>query len=135
MIAYSHAGDQLRSPTRGRFTVNNPATGRAIAEVEFASGDEVLAAAARAAAAQPGWQRLPQIERAEALRRLAQVIVEDVDQIATVLALETGKSLNDARAEVEYAAEITRYHAEWARRRAGEVLTSAAPDELLRVAA
>jgi lactaldehyde dehydrogenase / glycolaldehyde dehydrogenase len=131
MITYSHTGNAPRGQERQRITVNNPATGRAIAEVELASNEETLAAAARAAAPQPAWQRLPQIERAEALRRLAQMLLDHAGQIAAVLALESGKSPDDARAEVTYAAEITRYHAEWARRLEGEVIPSDAPDELL----
>lgn len=111
--------------------VNNPATGRAVAEVELALAEEALKAAERAAAAQSAWQRLPQIKRAEALRRLAQMLLDHAGQIAAVLALESGKSPDDAQAEVTYSAEIIRYHAEWARRLEGEVIPSDAPNELL----
>ncbi len=44
---------------------------------------------------------------------------------------ESGKSVADAGNEAVYAAQITRYHAEWARRIEGEVIPSDTPDENL----
>jgi lactaldehyde dehydrogenase/glycolaldehyde dehydrogenase len=111
--------------------VNNPATGEQIAEINAASPAQVQAAVAVAARAQREWGRLPAIERAQYLRKLADALVANAAQIGAALASESGKSLTDASNEAVYAAEITRYHAEWARRIEGEVIPSDSADETI----
>jgi lactaldehyde dehydrogenase / glycolaldehyde dehydrogenase len=114
-----------------RIAVRDPATGETVGQVVPASETEVTAAVTAAAAAQRAWRKLPAAERAAALRRLADVLVARAPAIGATLALESGKSLADATGEVRYAAELTRYHAEWARRIEGEIIPSDAPDENL----
>jgi lactaldehyde dehydrogenase / glycolaldehyde dehydrogenase len=111
--------------------VYNPATGERIAEIDAASPAQVQAAVSVAARAQREWGRLPAIERAQYLRKLADTLVANAAQIGAALASESGKSLTDARNEAVYAAEITRYHAEWARRIEGEVIPSDSADETI----
>ncbi len=112
-------------------TVDNPATGLPIGQVAAASAAQVRAAVEAAACAQRSWGRLPAIERAQHLRRLADAITERAEVIGAVLASESGKSADDASNEARYAAEITRYHAEWARRIEGEVIPSDSQDETI----
>lgn len=111
--------------------VENPATGRVFATVTTASNAQVKHACDTAAAAQRSWRRLPAIERGNHLRKLADVLEARKHAIGRALAQESGKSQADAADETFYAAEITRYHAEWARRIEGEVLPSDSPDENL----
>ena len=111
--------------------VINPATGQSIATVDAASSAQVNMAVAAAARAQREWGRLPSIERAEHLRRLADALVANAATIGAALASESGKSLADASNEARYAADITRYHAEWARRIEGEVIPSDNADETI----
>jgi lactaldehyde dehydrogenase / glycolaldehyde dehydrogenase len=111
--------------------VYNPATGEKIADVDAASSTQVQASVAVAQRAQREWGRLPAIERAQYLRKLADALVANAAQIGAALASESGKSLTDATNEAVYAAEITRYHAEWARRIEGEVIPSDAADETI----
>lgn len=113
------------------FGVVNPATGKVFAEVPAATAEEVTAAVERAAQAQKAWGALPAIERGNALRRLADCLERRADAIGKALAQESGKSLDDARGEVVYGAELTRYHAEWARRIDGEIIESDNPGETL----
>lgn len=112
-------------------TVDNPATGLPIGQVAAASAAQARAAVEAAACAQRSWGRLPTIERAQHLRRLADAITERAEVIGAVLASESGKSLDDASNEARYAAEITRYHAEWARRIEGEIIPSDSQDETI----
>jgi len=112
-------------------TVDNPATGLPIGQVAAASTAQARAAVEAAACAQRSWGRLPAIERAQHLRRLADAITERAEVIGAVLASESGKSADDASNEARYAAEITRYHAEWARRIEGEVIPSDSQDETI----
>jgi lactaldehyde dehydrogenase / glycolaldehyde dehydrogenase len=122
-LQHTHCGDDL--------AVTNPATGQCCATVELASVAEVTAAVHSADLAQRAWRQRPAIERAECLRAMANALLAQTEAIATALAEETGKSLDDARAEVHYGAEIVRYHAEWARRIEGEIIPSDNPREKL----
>jgi lactaldehyde dehydrogenase / glycolaldehyde dehydrogenase len=119
------AGGELSIP------VYNPANGTRIAEIDAASPVQVQAAVAVAARAQREWGRLPAIERASYLRKLADALVANAASIGAALASESGKSPADASNEAIYAAEITRYHAEWARRIEGEVIPSDSADETI----
>ena len=111
--------------------VINPATGECIGRVDTAGAAQVQQAVQAAARAQRHWARLPSIERGEGLRRLADAIERRAPDIGRVLALESGKSVADAVAEATYGAQITRYHAEWARRIEGEVIPSDSVDETI----
>ena len=111
--------------------VDNPANEKIVAHVSAASAAQVNAACEAAALAQRAWRKLPSTERARHLHALADALVARKDAIGAALARESGKSLQDATNEAVYAAEITRYHAEWARRIEGEVIPSDTPGENL----
>ena len=121
----------LASDTCESFDTDNPATEAVIATVSAASTAQVLSACDFAAKAQRGWRKTTSIERGNMLRRLADAIETRKNDIGQALALESGKSLEDATFEAVYAAEITRYHAEWARRIEGEIIPSDSPRENL----
>ncbi|WP_133646858.1 aldehyde dehydrogenase [Paraburkholderia flava] len=119
-------------PSSGeRIAVYNPATEEAVGHVSAASRADVERAVAVAATAQRAWRKLPAAERAAHLNRFADAIVERAVQIGVALAAESGKSVADASAEARYAAEILRYHAQWARRIEGEIIPSDSPNENL----
>lgn len=111
--------------------VINPATGGVFARVTAAAETDAIAAVESAARAQKAWGSLPAIQRGDALRRLAEAVARRASEIGAALALESGKSPADAVAEVGYAVELMRFHAEWARRIEGEVIESDNPDETL----
>jgi lactaldehyde dehydrogenase/glycolaldehyde dehydrogenase len=111
--------------------VYNPATEAVVGQVSAATTAEATAAVDAAAAAQKLWGKLTSIERAEHLRSLADALEACADNIGEALAAESGKSVSDASNEARYAAQITRYHAEWARRIEGEIIPSDSPNENL----
>jgi acyl-CoA reductase-like NAD-dependent aldehyde dehydrogenase len=85
--------------------VRDPVTGSQIAEVPELSAGDVAALAARARAAQPGWQALGFDGRGEVLRRMQRWVVDNADRIARTIVGETGKAYEDAMlAEVMYGA-------------------------------
>ncbi|GAB5095932.1 aldehyde dehydrogenase [Caballeronia sp. HLA56] len=114
-----------------RTAVVNPATEEVLGHVHNATREEALQAVEFAATAQKRWRVMPAAERAVHMQRLADAIVEASADIGAALASESGKSLTDATNEAIYAAQITRYHSEWARRIEGEVIPSDTPDENL----
>lgn len=111
--------------------VYNPATEALVGQVSAATSAEATAAVEAAAAAQKRWGKLTSIERAEHLRSFADALEACAESIGTALAAESGKSVSDASNEARYAAQITRYHAEWARRIEGEIIPSDTPNENL----
>jgi lactaldehyde dehydrogenase/glycolaldehyde dehydrogenase len=109
--------------------VINPATGAVIASVPEATLDQVDAALAAARRAQPDWGALAPIERAAFMRRIAELIRRDAEDLARLVVSEQGKPISEARGEVGGAAEFFSYFAEFARRIQGEILPSDARDE------
>ena len=108
----------------GRFDVTDPATGDVIAQVADGSVDDGLAAVAAAAEAGPGWAATPPRQRAEILRKAWQLMTDRVDEIATLISLENGKALVDAKGEAAYAAEFFRWYSEETVRIDGLVTTA-----------
>ena len=80
--------------------VTNPASGEVIAEVGFASVEDVDRAVAAAKAAAPEWRATPLSRRAEVMFRLRQLIVENRQKLAEIISRENGKTIADALGEV-----------------------------------
>ncbi|TKC78942.1 aldehyde dehydrogenase [Trinickia terrae] len=128
----NYINGQFTEPaSAARIAVYNPATEAQIAEISAATRAEAIAAVEAAAAAQKRWRKLPAAERAACMHKLADALTELAPEIGRALAAESGKSVADATNESIYAGQITRYHAEWARRIEGEIIPSDTPDENL----
>jgi malonate-semialdehyde dehydrogenase (acetylating)/methylmalonate-semialdehyde dehydrogenase len=84
---------------RGGF-VTNPATGEVIAEVGYASAEDVDLAVAAAKSASVEWRSTPLSKRAEVMFRLRGLIVENRQRLAEIISLENGKTIADALGEV-----------------------------------
>ncbi|WP_194954213.1 NAD-dependent succinate-semialdehyde dehydrogenase [Sphingopyxis solisilvae] len=101
--------------------VYNPATADTIAELPVATAadlDEALAAAVRG---WPVWRAKTPDERAALMRKAAGLIRERADHIATLLTLEQGKPIAEARGEVLSASSLLEYFAEEGKRIEGRV--------------
>ena len=92
----------------------NPARDERLAEYPAFSDADVDAALDRAAAAQTGWAALSFAERSAVLRRTAEVLRAQVEDLALLVTREMGKPLAEARAEVEKCATACDYYAEHA---------------------
>lgn len=106
------------------FDVLNPATGEVLATVAGAGERDLESALAAACEALPTWSRTAPRVRGEVLRRAFELMHERAEELATLMTLEMGKTLADARAEVGYAAEFFRWFAEEAPRIGGELRTA-----------
>lgn len=107
---------------RDLFPVINPANGETIAEVPMASAADLDAALYAADKAFLVWRATPVDQRAAVLRKTAALLRERVETIATLLTLEQGKLIAEARAEVLSSAQIFDWCAEEASRTYGRVL-------------
>ncbi len=115
-------GGEWRSGSDGAaIDVVDPATEKVIASVASATVDDGLEAVAIAEAAGKDWARRAPRDRAELLRRVFESMLDEADWLATLIALENGKTMADARSEVAYAAEFFRWFSEEAVRNIGSV--------------
>ncbi len=104
----------------GRIQVIDPSTEAVIVAVPDATVADAAAAVEAAASATERWRETPPRKRSEILRRCFELMVERSEMLATLVSLENGKALRDARGEVAYAAEFFRWNAEEAVRISGE---------------
>ncbi|WP_042622486.1 NAD-dependent succinate-semialdehyde dehydrogenase [Corynebacterium marinum] len=94
------------------FEVEDPATGRVIARVADADSPDWNAALDAAVTAQQQWAAVTPRRRSEILTAVFAALSERAEQFATVMTLEMGKPLAEARGEVAYGAEYFRWFAE-----------------------
>ena len=107
---------------RDGFDVVNPATGGVIADLPLATLsdlDDALAASQRGFFV---WRAMDVEARGAILRKAAALIRERSEAIATLLTLEQGKPIGEARGEVASSASMFDYFAEEAKRSYGRVL-------------
>jgi acyl-CoA reductase-like NAD-dependent aldehyde dehydrogenase len=74
----------------------SPTTGAVLGTVAEATAEDVRAARAAAALVQPLWAAVPPGARARYLRRAAQAVLDEVDELAGLLARETGRPRTEA---------------------------------------
>jgi succinate-semialdehyde dehydrogenase/glutarate-semialdehyde dehydrogenase len=94
------------------FAVEDPSTGRVLAQVADASPADGMQALEAAAKAQAGWAAVPPRERSDILRRAYDLLLERKEDLALLMTLEMGKPLSEARGEIVYAAEFFRWFSE-----------------------
>ncbi|MBO9454937.1 CoA-acylating methylmalonate-semialdehyde dehydrogenase [Paracoccus sp. R12_1] len=93
--------------TSGRFSdIYNPATGEVQARVALASQDELNAAIASAEKAQVGWAATNPQRRARVMMKFGQLINQNMDMLAELVSKEHGKTLPDARGDVQRGLEV-----------------------------
>ena len=93
--------------TSGRFTeVFNPATGEVQAKVPLATVEEMNDAIAKAAEAQIKWAATNPQRRARVMMKFGALINENMDKLAELVSREHGKTLPDARGDVQRGLEV-----------------------------
>jgi len=96
--------------TSGRFSdVYNPATGDVQARCPLASKAELDAAVHIAAAAQPAWAATNPQRRARVMMAFVGLLNRDMDKLAEALSREHGKTIPDAKGDVQRGLEVVEY--------------------------
>lgn len=111
-------------PGAARVDIRHPYTDQVIGQVAACGPEQVDAACRTAVSAQE--RGLPQWQRARILDSLAALLERDLERLASVITLECGKAIRDARGEVSRAAETARFAAAVARTLTGEQVASEA---------
>ncbi|MEM7225618.1 MAG: NADP-dependent succinate-semialdehyde dehydrogenase [Pseudomonadota bacterium] len=102
--------------------VTNPADGSHLGTVPKLGRNETRRAIEAANAAWPAWRDKLAKERAAVLRRWFDLILENQDDLATLMTLEQGKPLAEAKGEVVYGASFIEWFAEEAKRIYGDTI-------------
>ena len=127
------AGDWTEGTGGRSFDVVNPARGDVIASVSDIDRGQIAAAIDRAHAAQKDWAARTAKDRANILRAWFDLMVENADDLATILTAEQGKPLAEAKGEIMYGASFVEWFAEEAKRVYGETIPGHQPDKRITV--
>jgi malonate-semialdehyde dehydrogenase (acetylating) / methylmalonate-semialdehyde dehydrogenase len=108
-IGHFVGGKEIKG-TSGRWgDVFNPNTGEVQAKVAFAKHAEVEHAIAVAEAAQPAWAATNPQRRARVLMKFLELVHGEFDALATLLSSEHGKTLPDARGDIQRGLEVVEF--------------------------
>ena len=115
--------------------VVNPFDQSVVAKVDEATAEDVAAAvgAARAAFDAGEWSGTPASERGALLRRVADLLVRDREDIARLETLDTGKTVDESRQDVDDVASVFRYYADLADKDTGRLVDAGRPSVISRV--
>jgi len=113
--------------------IRNPATGSVVGAVPVMRAGETRRAIDAASRAMPEWAKRTAKDRATVLRRFAELMVANADDLAVIMTSEQGKPLAEARGEITYAASFLEWFAEEGKRVYGEIIPTFRADARLMV--
>ncbi|HSH01013.1 MAG TPA: NAD-dependent succinate-semialdehyde dehydrogenase [Anaerolineae bacterium] len=111
------------------YPITDPATGHTLGHVPAMTTPETRAAITAAHNAFPAWRDQLASQRATLLRRWHDLILDHLDDLATLLTHEMGKPIAEARGEIRYGAGFIEWFAEEAKRIYGDVIPSHGRDK------
>ena len=126
-------GEWINADDGATFEVTNPARGDVICNVADLTRTEVNRAIAAAQVAQKKWAALTAKERANTMRAWFDLMVDNADDLATILTAEMGKPVGEARGEIIYGASFIEWFAEEAKRVYGETIPGHQGDKRITV--
>ncbi len=115
------------------YTVTNPYDQSDLGSVPDMGAVETKKAIEAAYLALPNWKSKTAIERFEILKKWHQLILQNQKDLATILTLEMGKPIAEARGEIQYGASFVEWFAEEAKRVYGDVIPGQGIDKRIVV--
>ena len=100
----------------------NPATEEVVERLEPATAEDADAAVARAKEAFPAWRDVAPADRSRLLRRLADRLEAERENLAQLESRDTGKPINEARGEMGMVADTFHYYAGMPERLLGDTI-------------
>lgn len=102
-------GAQVDGTSGRKHNVMNPATGEVQAELALANQAELQAAIDAARAAQPAWAATSAQRRARVFARFVALLNDNMEALADLLAIEHGKTHEDARGDIIRGLEVCEF--------------------------
>jgi aldehyde dehydrogenase (NAD+) len=116
-------GDWRRAASGETMPVINPSDGQRVGAIARGMADDIDRAVAAARTACDGaWGRLPALERGRLLLKLAQAVADRHEELAQTEALDTGKPIRQARADITALARYFEYYGGAADKLHGETI-------------
>ena len=116
-----------------KIAVTNPATGEELGTVPSLGAAETKKAIEAANAAYPAWRAKTAKERAKIVRKWADLMMENQEDLAKLMTAEQGKPLAESRGEIVYSASFLEWFAEEGKRVYGDTIPSVAADKRIVV--
>lgn len=117
-------GAWISSENKSTFEVTNPFDNSIIANVASLGSLETKNAINCANEAFKTWSKTTAEERSKLLKKLYQLQIDHLEDLAQILTLEQGKPLNESRGEIKYGASFIEWFAEEAKRTYGDTIPS-----------
>lgn len=117
-------GKWFDSDKNQEIEVVNPFNSEVIAKVPKLSKKQVESAILAADKSFQTWKKTSAFEKAILMNKWLQLIKENIEDLATIMVLEQGKPMSEAKGEINYAASYIEFYAEEAKRIYGDILPS-----------
>ena len=111
--------------------VKNPLDNSVLTTVPLLEDAVIEQALLDAEVAQKKWKNVSVNERSRLLRNWFDLLIQHQDELATIMTLEQGKPLKEAKGEITYAASYVEWFSEEAKRGYGDIIPSNAASEIL----
>ncbi|MGA0411870.1 MAG: NAD-dependent succinate-semialdehyde dehydrogenase [Candidatus Puniceispirillales bacterium] len=119
-------GEWRDALSKENLEIINPATEEVIGKLSHARKEDLDLALVAAEKAFDSWKNVSAYERSKILRKAADIVRSKADEIATLMTMEQGKPLIEAKMETMGAADSIDWYAEEGRRAYGRIIPSRA---------
>ena len=126
-------GQWIKANDNSTFEVKNPFNQSLISSVPNLGAVETKNAILQASKAFNSWSKKTATERSVILHHWYELQMENLEDLATLLTLEMGKPIVEARAEIKYGASFVKWFAEEAQRVYGDVIPGQSQDKRIVV--
>ncbi|WP_185985260.1 CoA-acylating methylmalonate-semialdehyde dehydrogenase [Aureimonas mangrovi] len=108
-VGHFIGGEHVAGRSGRSSDIFQPMTGEVVGKVALAGADEVRRAVENAKAAQPAWAAVNPQRRARVMMRFLQLVADEVDSLADLLAREHGKTVLDAKGDIQRGVEVAEF--------------------------
>jgi alpha-ketoglutaric semialdehyde dehydrogenase len=122
-------GEEIPAVSSETFNKLSPHSGKLICRVSRSVKHDVDNAVEAARFAQDKWNNMPAVQRGTLLHKICDALETEKDHIASIVALETGKSYQEAVGETDGAIALGRFYAGEGQRLYGRTTTSGAKNK------
>ncbi|AUJ25258.1 Betaine aldehyde dehydrogenase [Virgibacillus dokdonensis] len=128
-------GEWLPSHTGNTRDIINPFNQEVVAQATESDETDTISAiaAAREAFDEGEWCRTSATERAKKLHTITALIEQDKEELAKLETLDTGKTIEESRSDMEDIAGVFRFYAELTDKHGGELINSPVPNTISKV--
>ena len=126
-------GQWVKSSNKEQLSVTNPANQSVLGSVPKLTAEQIKLAITSANNAWEDWRNMAAKDRSAIIRKWYELIIENQDDLATIMTLEQGKPIGEARGEVLYGASFVEWFAEEAKRVYGDTIPAPSQDKRIVV--